>query len=232
MSTQMVGCDTAWLLIATALVMLMMPGLALFYGGLVRTKNVLSTFMHTFVALAVVSLLWVTLGYSLAFGEDHGGVIGGFDHLFFNGFGLLVWLFLLPGYRPLVGKAEHGSADFRRGESAHHRILGLADRFGQRGQTFPLELGDRLQGNASEAAEPAGVLRFQRLARDDLIRKPRDQRCFRATAHPRQQPKSQLMLTDSLPEEGQGEGGNAPEHDLGKSETRSLRAQDDVTSSG
>jgi Amt family ammonium transporter len=88
MSTATVGCDTAWLLISTALVMLMIPGLALFYGGLVRTKNVLSTFMHSFVALAVVSLLWVTFGYSLAFGADHGGVIGGFDHVFLQGVGL------------------------------------------------------------------------------------------------------------------------------------------------
>jgi ammonium transporter, Amt family len=88
MSTATAGCDTAWLLISTALVMLMMPGLALFYGGLVRTKNVLSTFMHTFVALSVVSLLWVTIGYSLAFGEDHGGVIGGFNHVLLRGVGL------------------------------------------------------------------------------------------------------------------------------------------------
>ena len=71
--------DTAWVIVAAALVMLMTPGLAFFYGGLVREKNVLGTIMHSFVVIAVVSLLWVTVGYSLAFGPDHGGVIGGLD---------------------------------------------------------------------------------------------------------------------------------------------------------
>jgi Amt family ammonium transporter len=80
--------DTAWTLVSTALVLVMMPGLALFYGGLVRTKNVLSTFMHTLVALAVVSVQWVVIGYSLAFGSSMGGFIGGFDHVFLMGVGL------------------------------------------------------------------------------------------------------------------------------------------------
>ncbi len=62
--------DTAWLLVATALVMVMLPGLALFYGGLVRRKNVLSTIMHSFFGLALVSVVWVLVGYSLAFGPD------------------------------------------------------------------------------------------------------------------------------------------------------------------
>jgi ammonium transporter, Amt family len=87
MATQTNAGDTAWLLVSTALVLLMMPGLALFYGGLVRTKNVLSTFMHTFVALAIVTLQWVLFGYSLAFGPDHGGLIGGFDYAFLHGVG-------------------------------------------------------------------------------------------------------------------------------------------------
>ena len=77
--------DTAWMLVSTALVLVMMPGLALFYGGLVRSKNVLSTFMHSFVVLGLVTLQWVALGYSLAFGPDHGGVIGGLEHAFMNG---------------------------------------------------------------------------------------------------------------------------------------------------
>ena len=69
--------DTAWVLISTALVMLMTPGLALFYGGLVRRKNVLSTIMHSFFLLALVSVIWVLWGYSLAFGPDAGlGLIG------------------------------------------------------------------------------------------------------------------------------------------------------------
>ena len=80
--------NTAWLLISTALVLIMMPGLALFYGGLVRTKNVLSTFMHTMVALGVVTLQWVLFGYSLAFGPDIGGVIGSGAHFFLTGVGL------------------------------------------------------------------------------------------------------------------------------------------------
>lgn len=67
--------STSWMLISTALVLLMVPGLAMFYGGLVRTKNVLSTMMHTFVALAVIGVLWVVCGYSLTFGES---ILGGF----------------------------------------------------------------------------------------------------------------------------------------------------------
>jgi len=73
--------DTAWMLIASALVMLMTPGLAFFYGGLVRHKNALSTIMHSFIAVAVVSVIWVLWGYSLAFGPDHWGLIGGLDWL-------------------------------------------------------------------------------------------------------------------------------------------------------
>lgn len=77
--------NTAWMLASTGLVLVMVPGLALFYGGLVRTKNVLSTFMHTFVALGIVTLQWVIFGYSLAFGPDIGGVIGAPAHLFLQG---------------------------------------------------------------------------------------------------------------------------------------------------
>src|SRR3972149_7007555 len=71
--------DTAWLLMATALVMVMLPGLALFYGGLVRRKNVLSTVMHSFFGLALVSVVWVVIGFTLAFGPDVAGLglIGG-----------------------------------------------------------------------------------------------------------------------------------------------------------
>jgi ammonium transporter, Amt family len=69
--------DTAWMLTSTALVFFMMPGLALFYGGLVGAKNVVATMVQSFVAIGVVSLLWVIVGYSLAFGSNHwGGVIG------------------------------------------------------------------------------------------------------------------------------------------------------------
>ena len=71
--------DTAWLLVSAALVMLMTPGLALFYGGMVRRKNVLSTMMMSFAMLGLVGILWVLYGYSLSFGPDIGGIIGGLD---------------------------------------------------------------------------------------------------------------------------------------------------------
>ncbi len=79
--------DTAWLLISTALVMLMTPALALFYGGMVRRKNVLSTIMMSFAIIALVSILWVVYGYTLSFGPDKGGVIGGLDWLGLMGVG-------------------------------------------------------------------------------------------------------------------------------------------------
>lgn len=71
--------DTAWILISSALVMLMTPALGFFYGGLVRHKNVLSTIMHSFTILALISVTWVVFGYTLAFGPDHWGIIGGLD---------------------------------------------------------------------------------------------------------------------------------------------------------
>lgn len=68
--------DTAWVLISAALVMLMTPGLAFFYGGMVRSKNVLTTIMQSFFIVAMVSVQWVLFGFSLAFGPDINGVIG------------------------------------------------------------------------------------------------------------------------------------------------------------
>jgi ammonium transporter, Amt family len=68
--------DTAWMLVSTGLVLLMVPGLALFYGGMVRRKNVLGTMMHSMVALAIIGIQWVLYGYCLAFGESQGGLIG------------------------------------------------------------------------------------------------------------------------------------------------------------
>jgi Amt family ammonium transporter len=81
--------DTAWMLMATALVMIMLPGLALFYGGLVRRKNVLSTIMHSFFGLAIVSVVWVLWGFSLAFGPTTGGLIGNLDFIGFANVGVL-----------------------------------------------------------------------------------------------------------------------------------------------
>ncbi len=67
---------TAWMLTSTALVLLMVPGLAMFYGGLVRTKNVLGTMLHSFTAMALIGVLWTICGYAMAFGTSYGGVIG------------------------------------------------------------------------------------------------------------------------------------------------------------
>ncbi len=80
--------DTAFVLLSTALVMLMTPGLALFYGGLVRGRNVLGTLMQSFVILGIVTLEWVLWGYSTAFGTDYGGLIGGLDWFGLRGVGM------------------------------------------------------------------------------------------------------------------------------------------------
>jgi ammonium transporter, Amt family len=80
--------DTTWILVSTALVMLMTPGLALFYGGMVRQKNVLGTIMQSFVALGVVTVQWVLIGYSLSFGPDIKGIIGGLQWAGLQGVGL------------------------------------------------------------------------------------------------------------------------------------------------
>jgi Amt family ammonium transporter len=77
--------DTAWLLVSAALVLLMTPALALFYGGMVRKKNVLSTIMHSLSAIPLVSLVWVLYGYSLAFGPSHHGLIGSFSMVGLSG---------------------------------------------------------------------------------------------------------------------------------------------------
>jgi Amt family ammonium transporter len=80
--------DTAWILVSTALVMLMTPGLALFYGGMVRGKNVLGTLMQSFVAISLISVQWILIGYSLSFGPDINGIIGSLDWIGLNGVGV------------------------------------------------------------------------------------------------------------------------------------------------
>jgi Amt family ammonium transporter len=80
--------DTAWLLTSSALVLLMLPGLGLFYAGMARSKNVLATLMHSFFMIGLISVQWMVIGYTLAFGSDIGGVIGGFDYLFLAGVGM------------------------------------------------------------------------------------------------------------------------------------------------
>ena len=80
------GADTAWITVATALVLLMtLPGLALFYGGLVRARNVLSVFMHCYAVACLMSVLWLAFGYSIAFGSDGSRFWGGLDKAFLNG---------------------------------------------------------------------------------------------------------------------------------------------------
>lgn len=81
--------DTAWILVSSAFVLCMtLPGLALFYGGLVRSKNVLGTIMHTGIILCMISLVWILWGYSLAFSPDKGGIIGGLQWFGLHGVGL------------------------------------------------------------------------------------------------------------------------------------------------
>jgi len=81
--------DTAWVLMCAALVLMMTtPGLALFYGGMVQKKNALTTIMHSFICMALVTVQWVLIGYSLAFGPDKGGMIGGLEWIGLSGVGL------------------------------------------------------------------------------------------------------------------------------------------------
>ena len=82
----MVGADTAWIIVATALVLFMtLPGLALFYGGLVRSRNVLSVFMHCYAIACLMSILWLAFGYSIAFGDGTSGIWGGLGKSFLRG---------------------------------------------------------------------------------------------------------------------------------------------------
>ncbi|RJP20046.1 MAG: ammonium transporter [Deltaproteobacteria bacterium] len=80
--------DTAWILVSSALVMLMTPALALFYGGMVRQKNILGTIMQSFILIGLISVEWMIVGYSMAFGPDHGGVIGDLSWFALGGVGI------------------------------------------------------------------------------------------------------------------------------------------------
>jgi Amt family ammonium transporter len=91
--------DTAWVLVSTAMVMLMTPGVGLFYGGLVRSKTVVSMIGLSFLAFALASIQWVLFGYSLAFGTDIGGIIGSLNYIALNGVGV--------GSAPLAGNIPH-----------------------------------------------------------------------------------------------------------------------------
>jgi Amt family ammonium transporter len=89
MDVQINAGDTAWILVCCSLVLLMTPALALFYGGMVRRKNVLSTLILSFVFMSLIGVQWVLYGYSLAFGTDISGIIGGLNFAGFNGVGAL-----------------------------------------------------------------------------------------------------------------------------------------------
>ena len=91
------AADTVWVLISSALVLLMLPGLALFYGGLVQRKNVLSSMMHSFVAMGVMALEWVLIGYSLAF-ADGNWFVGGLGHAFLKGIDVYSVTGTIPTY--------------------------------------------------------------------------------------------------------------------------------------
>lgn len=80
--------DTAFVLISAALVCLMTPGLAFFYGGLVRRKNILTIMLQSFISMGIVTAIWVTFGFSLAFAPTRGGIIGNFEYAFLNGVGI------------------------------------------------------------------------------------------------------------------------------------------------
>ena len=80
--------DTAWMIVATALVLIMTPGLGFFYGGMVGKKNVISTMLQSFMAMIIVTILWVVIGFGLSFGPSIGGIIGNpLPNLFFQGVG-------------------------------------------------------------------------------------------------------------------------------------------------
>ncbi|GIV36843.1 MAG: ammonium transporter [Cyclobacteriaceae bacterium] len=89
--------DTAWMIVATAFVLFMTPGLSFFYGGMVSYKNVISTMLQSFIALGIISLVWYAVGFSLAFGESMGGLVGNpFTYFCFNGVGLAPHAALSP----------------------------------------------------------------------------------------------------------------------------------------
>lgn len=92
------GADMAFVIFSAALVMFMIPGLALFYGGMVKSKNVLSTTLHSYAALVLISVQWIVIGYTLAFGPDVGGVIGNLDLAFLKN----VDLFAASSYGPTI----------------------------------------------------------------------------------------------------------------------------------
>src|SRR5215831_13551376 len=141
--------DTAWMLVSSALVLLMTPGLALFYGGMVRRKNVLATFMYSYLALALITVQWVVFGYSITFGQTHSGLIGGLEYLL-----LSPLVFQLKGTLPHLAFvafqlkfAINSGADFRglRRADEIQRLLPVSPALEHLGLRpgCPLDLGGR-----------------------------------------------------------------------------------------
>jgi ammonium transporter, Amt family len=105
----------AWMLTSTALVLLMIPGLAMFYGGLVRTKNVLGTMMHSFTAMGIMTVLWVICGYSMAFGSN---ILWGWfgwnpDYVFLNGIDEVILAAGIPEYVFSMFQAKFAPSSLR-----------------------------------------------------------------------------------------------------------------------
>ena len=154
--------DTAWVLISTGLVMLMTPGLAFFYGGLVRKKNMLSVLMQCFAILCVISLQWVLFGYSLAFGPDHGGVIGGVAWVGLRGVGATP----CPSYSASVPHLAFMAFEAMFAATPGKRLLGcqvlsesIERRLRRSGNTGINQQADRLPSGATAvdaATEGAG----------------------------------------------------------------------------
>ena len=85
--------DTSWMITATVLVLLMTPGVSFFYGGMVRAKNIISTMLQSFIAMGIISIIWVIFGFSLAFGDDIAGIIGNpFTFFMFKDVGTIPYL--------------------------------------------------------------------------------------------------------------------------------------------
>ena len=130
--------DNAFILICAGLVFMMTPALALFYGGLVRSRNVLSTSMHSYACLAVGTVLWFFVGYSLAFGPDQGGLIGDFSFVLFEG--------VSGTTAPAASNLPHETfAMFAHTLSGHAALLGPVAHLLLRAHG-PLGLGWRLDG--------------------------------------------------------------------------------------
>src|SRR3989304_935789 len=122
--------DPAWLLVSAALVLFMTPGLALFYGGMVRRKNILGTIVQSLILVGLISVEWALVGYSMAFGPDHGGIIGDLSWLGVSG----------VGDRRV--DPEHGGPRLRRGHGRPHHLRGLGAGGGPgRGETEGVRLG-------------------------------------------------------------------------------------------